>query len=139
MEELLWSGDAMKYGEVLYTTGTPDGQKWTKEWYEDRTAYFGAEMLEKYIADGEFRKAQLEADLAALKQQYQAAYSEAEAACYQDMTASIIRMLAAQNIRCELSASPNRMVMEITADEFAALNMEHVTAFWLGSGSPAME
>lgn len=139
MEELLLTGDAMKNGELLYTAGTPDGQKWTKEWYEDRTAYFGEEMLSQYIADGEFRKAQLEADLAALKQQYQAAYSVAEAACYQDMTESIIRTLAAQGIRCEKSTAPNRLAAEITADEFAALSLEHVTSFWLGSGSPSVE
>ena len=100
---------------------------------------WGAELLSRYIADGEFRKAQLEADLAALKQQYQAAYSEAEAACYQAVTANIIETLAAQSIRCEKGNTANRLVMEVTADEFAALNLEHVTAFWLGSGSPAIE
>ncbi|MBR3419347.1 MAG: dockerin type I repeat-containing protein [Oscillospiraceae bacterium] len=136
LEELLLYGDAMKYGEVLYTTGTPTGQKWTKEWYEDRLAYFGTEMLEKYIVNGEFRKVQLTADLAALKQQYQAAYDEAEAACYQAMTKSIIETLAAQNIRCRQSNAPNRLAMEVNADEFAALNLAHVTAYWLGANGP---
>ncbi len=136
LEELLLYGDAMKYGEVLYTTGTPTGQKWTKEWYEDRLAYFGEELLSRYLVNGEFRKAQLEADLAALKQQYQAAYDEAEAACCQAMTENIIETLAAQNIHCEKSNAPNRLAMEVTADEFAALNLAHVTAYWLGANGP---
>ena len=136
MEELLLTGDAIKYGEVLYTTGTPDGQKWTKEWYEDRLAFFGEEMLSRYIVNGEFRKAQLEADLAALNQQYKAAYEEAVAACYQDMTADIIAALAGQNIRCENSNTPNRLVMYVTADEFAGLNIAHVTLYWLGANGP---
>lgn len=136
MEELLLTGDAIKYGEVLYTTGTPDGQKWTKEWYEDRLAYFGEELLSKYLVNGEFRKAQLAADLAALKQQYQAAYDEALAACYQAMTKSIIETLTAQNIRCRQSNAPNRLAMEVTADEFAALNIANVTSYWLGANGP---
>lgn len=46
-------GDLLKYGEALYTTGTPDGDLWDKEYYDERVAYYG-ELLEKYIVNGKF-------------------------------------------------------------------------------------
>ena len=66
MAELLKQGDELKYGTALYETGTPDGIKWDRAWYEDRVAYFG-DLLNKYIVDGEFLREALEADVAALR------------------------------------------------------------------------
>ena len=66
MAELLKLGDELKYGTALYETGTPDGIKWDRSWYEDRVAYFG-DLLDKYIVDGEFLREALEADIAALQ------------------------------------------------------------------------
>ena len=66
MAELLKLGDELKYGTALYETGTPDGIKWDRAWYEDRVAYFG-DLLDKYIVDGEFLWETLEADVAALR------------------------------------------------------------------------
>ena len=43
----------LKYGEQLYTTGTPDGTKWTKEHYDETVAYFGEDFIAKYIVNGE--------------------------------------------------------------------------------------
>ena len=54
LAQLLKQGDSLKYGEALYTTGTPDGEKWTKEFYEQRVDFYGEEFLAKYIVNGEF-------------------------------------------------------------------------------------
>lgn len=59
------AGHLLKYGEALYTTGTPDGERWTKELYEQQIDYYGAVLIEKYIRDGEFLIGQLEADMVA--------------------------------------------------------------------------
>lgn len=47
-------GYELKYGELLYTEGPPDGRKWTKEYYDKRVAYYGEELLSEFIVDGEF-------------------------------------------------------------------------------------
>ena len=65
MVQLLKCGDELKYGPALYETGTPDGYKWDKNYYEEQVAWFG-DLLDKYIVDGEFLRAALEADIAAL-------------------------------------------------------------------------
>jgi hypothetical protein len=61
--QLLKQGDYLKYGEALYTTGTPDGEKWTKEFYEQRVEFFGEDLLSKYIVDGEFLRKSVESDM----------------------------------------------------------------------------
>lgn len=61
--QLLKQGDLLKYGEALYTTGTPDGEKWTKEFYEQRVEVFGKDLLSKYIVDGEFLRKSVESDM----------------------------------------------------------------------------
>ncbi len=49
-------GDELKYGEALYTTGTPDGKKWAEALYRETVAYIGQELLDQYIVEGEFQK-----------------------------------------------------------------------------------
>ena len=45
-------GEWLKYGELLYTTGTPDGEKWAKSLYDERVTFYGEDFIEKYIVDG---------------------------------------------------------------------------------------
>ena len=61
--QLLKDGDSLKYGEALYTTGTPDGEKWTKEFYDQRVEFYGEDLLSKYIVDGEFLRKSVESDM----------------------------------------------------------------------------
>ena len=62
--QLLKDGDSLKYGEALYTTGTPDGEKWTKDFYEQRVEFYGEEFLAKYIVNGEFLRDKVVSDMA---------------------------------------------------------------------------
>ncbi len=66
LAQLLKQGDMLKYGEALYTTGIPDGEKWTKELYEQRVEFFGEDLLSKYIVDGEFLRKSVESDMKGL-------------------------------------------------------------------------
>lgn len=61
--QLLKDGESLKYGEALYTTGTPDGEKWLKEFYELRIEFYGEEFLAKYIVDGEFLRDKVVSDI----------------------------------------------------------------------------
>lgn len=63
LSQLLKEGDALKYGEALYQMGTPDGEKWAREFYESRVEFYGEELLGKYIVDGEFREINATKDL----------------------------------------------------------------------------
>ena len=51
--------DLLKYGELLYTEGLPDGRKWTKEEYDERVSYYGEEFLSEYIFDGVYDSSKL--------------------------------------------------------------------------------
>ena len=46
-------GEWLKYGDLLYTTGTPDGEKWSKSLYDERVAFYGEDFIAKYIVNGE--------------------------------------------------------------------------------------
>ena len=63
MGALFKMGDELKFGEALYKTGTPDGKKWAKQFYDETVEYIGKDVLETYIVDGEFFKDKLESDM----------------------------------------------------------------------------
>lgn len=56
-------GNELKYGELLYTTGTPGGERWAKELYDSRIEYYGRDLIDRYIVDGEFLFGLLNDDL----------------------------------------------------------------------------
>lgn len=65
LECLLEEGEALKYGELLCTTGTPSGEIWSQERYNYKTqSYYGKNMLDTYIVNGEFLKDKVQRDLA---------------------------------------------------------------------------
>ena len=47
-------GEELKYGELLYTEGLPDGTKWTKEVYDETVKSCGEELISAFIVDGVF-------------------------------------------------------------------------------------
>ena len=59
MASLYKMGDSLKYGEALYTTGTPDGEKWEEELYWEVVTYIGQELLDRFIVEGVFLKEKL--------------------------------------------------------------------------------
>lgn len=70
LKSLLTEGEALKYGESLYTTGTPEGELWSQERYSYKTQkYYGEQMLDSYIVNGEFLRGKLESDLAYAKEE----------------------------------------------------------------------
>lgn len=58
-------GQWLKYGEQLYTTGTPDGERWTRELYESRVDFYGEYFIEQYVQNGELLTEKIEQEMAA--------------------------------------------------------------------------
>ncbi len=65
LESFCKDGHLLKYGELLYTTGTPGGTRWAKELYDARVEYYG-ELIPQYISNGEFDEQSARSDLSAL-------------------------------------------------------------------------
>lgn len=115
--QLLKEGDSLKYGEALYKTGTPTGEIWYQSLYEERVAFYGNTILEKYIVDGQFLVEELERDIAIATNSTQAtdAYNKALTAYLEQLAASVHGVLP-------LEAVPEKfgIIMYHTKDQFSA-------------------
>lgn len=144
---ILWlHGDDLKYGEKLYTTGLPNGEKWHKTFYDETIEDIGKDIIEKYIVDGEFLKEQLEADIEAFEWPCRIAYEEALKASLKNTRDKAIKILEENGIKYELRRAYGAygldydyyIVFFATAETFEALSLEDVLAYDLTSfdGSP---
>ena len=130
MTDLLKNGEALKYGAALYETGTPDGEKWDRDFYEKKVEFIGAELLAKYIVDGRFLREQLEADLAVVqvynetsaREKYKLAYN----AYLDTFMPEVVNRLIAENIDCKRAEySNNAIEMYVTAQLLENLPLEN--------------
>lgn len=121
LQQLLKEGDVLKYGEALYTTGTPDGEIWARDFYESRIAYYGTELLSKYIVNGNFLADQVAADLALAQNATAAqdAYNEAVSAFYSQAVSAAASAFSAKGFSC--SVSGHGVLLFVSADRFAGL------------------
>lgn len=126
---LVKMGNMLKYGEALLT-GTPDGEKWSKELYEETIAYYGEELLSKYIVNGEFLKDQLEADIEIMSGEGSAYYAyESACAAYNAYALDEAeKQLAAHSIDYDASNSADSgcIIMFVDAEQFSAFTMESI-------------
>lgn len=138
MKELLKYGDELKYGTALYETGMPSGVKWDKRLYEEKVAYFGEELLNKYIVGGKFLRKELERDIAALEikvttsdgtstiYSYEGTalikYKKAYDAYMETVLSEAEKQLSQKNIRCQRAPySSNSLILTVTAAELENL------------------
>lgn len=131
--ELLKTGDTLKYGEALYKTGTPTGEKWAKQLYDETVERIGKDVLAKYIVDGEFLKEKLESDIDEYdleRRSYRVAYEVACEAYYQFVIDAAIEQLENQNIYCERRNGTD-LVIYATADELFSLKIDNVLFYGL--------
>ena len=121
LQQLLKEGEILKYGEALYTTGTPDGEIWARDLYESKIAYYGMELLSKYIENGDFLSDQVAADLALAQKATAAqdAYDEAVSAFYSQTAAAAASAFSAAGISC--SVSGHGILLFASTDRFASL------------------
>ena len=126
MLQLLKEGDSLKYGTALYETGTPSGEKWAKSLYEEKIAFYGEELLGKYIVDGEFLRETLEKDIAdfnenSARNRYELAYN----AYLETVLPPAVSRLNENGIQCERAPYMNNaMIFFATAEKLKSLPLE---------------
>ncbi len=135
--QILKEGDKLKYGEALYTTGAPDGEKWDKDWYDIRVRFYGEDFLAKYIVNGEFLRDKVLADqkeqLDSPDYTYIALHEAIDAYEAEQMQATITQ-LEAQNIRYEYINGGKNLAFYVTAAQFEDLVL-NVSSFGLAADS----
>ena len=124
LRQLSKHGDALKYGEALYTTGTPNGERWTKGLYEKRVRFYGEDILNQYIIDGEFLKDKLEADIVKAENSNNAtlAYKEAKNAYLTDLAQTI-----KGEFPTEVNAEQEALIMYMTRNTFYSFTEENIS------------
>lgn len=124
LRSLLKYGESLKYGEALYTTGTPDGELWAKSLYEEKIAYYGTELLAKYIVNGVFFSDRVEADITLAEADTSAkdAYDEAVSAYYSQTVAAAASAFSAAGLSCSVTGHGNALLFFVTAEQFQSLS-----------------
>ncbi len=140
LTQLVKEGEDLKYGEALYTTGGPDGVIWAREFYEERVELYGEELLSKYIVDGEFLKAEVEAEIERRLNGYhtaQDADEEAIDAAKRHAIAQLKTVLDSLGLDYEEQINAGELVFFATVDEFLALPTDAVcgTCHWAAKGN----
>ena len=140
LSTLIKEGEVLKYGDAVYTTGTPDGEGMAKEFYEERLAWYGEELLSRYIVDGEFLKEELEAEVERRINGYQPARDELFAAIdagKEQAIAELKPILDSLGLDYEEQTNAGELVFFATADEFVALPKDAVcgTCHWAARGN----
>ena len=140
LSTLIKEGEVLKYGDAVYTTGTPDGEGMAKEFYEERLAWYGEELLSRYIVDGEFLKEELEAEVERRLNGYHPARDELFAAIdagKEKAIAELKPVLDSLGLDYEEQTNAGELVFFATADEFVALPKDAVcgTCHWAARGN----
>lgn len=129
--QLIKLGDCLKYGEILYQTGAPNGEKWSKEAYDEKASFFGEELLSKYITNGEFliEKAQSDFEAAFKTGEAQNSYELACLAYFSDMLKAAKKQLEAQGINHDIIIKSDHLIFYASEKEFAPLALDN-TSNW---------
>ena len=111
-----------------------------KEFYEERLAWYGEELLSRYIVDGEFLKEELEAEVERRINGYQPARDELFAALdagKEQAIAELKPVLDSLGLDYEEQTNAGELVFFATADEFVALPKDAVcgTCHWAARGN----
>lgn len=126
LEGLLKEGDYLKYGKDLYLTGTPEGEKWSKELYDDRVSMYGDDVLDKYIQNGEFLRDKLESDLENLfKEEAQLQYEMALGEYVNSVNMKLKEKLEEKGIACDYSLEVDYLLIYVSESEFELLEIEN--------------
>lgn len=129
---LLKCGNSLKYGEALYHEGTPDGERWAKEYYDKTVSEIGEELISEYIVDGEFLEYKLTKDVDEFEKEFMSVretFEQGRIACHKYIFETAADQINAQGICCETKYdldSPYLLVIFATKDEFEALSFDNM-------------
>lgn len=126
LEGLVKQGDYLKYGEALYLTGAPDGEKWAKELYDETVSWYGEDVLNEYIQDGEFLSEKLESNLKKLyKEESQLEYEVAMNAYINSVNMKLKELLEEKNIVSVFSSDVDYLLIYATEEEFKKIEFDN--------------
>lgn len=129
---LLKDGDYLRYGESLYQTGTSNGEKWSKELYDETVEFYGREFLARYIVNGEFLRDKVNSDIENYQMNAEAEYEEALQAYTTAMLKAAKHKIVGQNVACEISSNGNYLILYPTEEQFVSLSFENSTEWFFG-------
>lgn len=123
--ELLTDGELLKYGDILYTTGTPDGTKWPEKRYNEAVEYYG-DLINTYIVDGELLRDKLQGDAVDTKEKMDTLYATMQEAC--DAYAIHFAQANLQLFKdagAEASIEENKINLHITKETLCGLSIDN--------------
>ena len=126
--QLIKVGESLKYGETLYQTGTPDGEKWAQSLYEETIEFFGEDLLSKYIVDGVFLKEKVEADIDAAQSEKTAQNAYELACCkyFEQTINATAKQIDPQAIDYDIIDDADFLIIFASENEFAALSFDGI-------------
>lgn len=128
---ILKEGDSLKYGELLYKGGAPNGEKWAESHYKERVEMYGEEFLAKYIVDGEFLADKVQEDTDAMSDRPASTlYDEAVEAYRMYTIKELAKTLDGQDIQYEMRDS--YLIMYVREDELAQLSLSQPSQWHFG-------
>ena len=135
MASLYKMGDSLKYGEALYTTGTPDGEKWEEELYREVVTYIGQELLDRFIVEGVFLKEKLWETMKDSEYLYaaQARWTDALEA-YREYACSAAKGVLLQQGLEAYHPGNYVGIAKITKAQFEAIDAEYFDGWTFGMG-----
>lgn len=125
-------GEVLKYGELLYTTGTPEGEKWTKELYDNTVAQYGEDFISKYIINGVVQHEKLIEDAALCRDKVDQLYlelNEAFSAYNKSYGESIKKEFDKNGVSSVLK--DGKLIIFVKKDELAKLKINNKDDFTL--------
>ncbi len=127
LQMLLKDGESLKYGSALLEGSTPTGEKWAPDLYAQKLAYYGEEMLAKYIVDGEFLRESVQRDLEAAQKadSAQRAYAEALHLYYKERIDAAMNELGSQSsyLLIENHGESGYLLLFVTEEQLAAVTL----------------
>ena len=133
---LVKDGESLKYGEALYTTGTPTGEKWLKELYDKTITFYGKDIIDKYIVDGVFLKSTLSEDRELLQNNIENIEKEYEKACSAYVSYAISNakeQLSLQNIQPTISSTGDYLIIDISVKTFENMQMSNISTWFFST------
>ena len=130
-EELLKDGELLKYGDILYTTGTPDGIKWPEKRYNEALEYYG-DLLDAYIVNGEFLRDKLQGDSVATEEEMDTLYARMqEASNAYAINFAQANLQLFKNAGAEASIKEDKINLHITKKQLSKLSIENKESYSL--------
>ena len=136
LSKLEKEGSLLCWGETLYTTGIPadvpviGGEKWARELYDERVAYYGDELLSKYIHEGKFEAADLAADIkntCDLANSLSAEYDELWNEYNKQNSVRYLSELQEKNKNICIRMYNGYAVLFVTADELSGVKLSNLS------------